>query len=198
MTTEAPGSPVFVKRRSVRPDLGPAGGGAVTWQNVKIVDAAGGGDFTTIQGAIDAITDASATNRYVVLVNGGDYTEATITLKEFVSLSGRGIETTSLRVTNASGGAIVEADKIQLRYSIDTLTLGPVNDFLYYYGHHVISSSECRILTLDYVEGKLYAIDCMHTGADGYCLKLYTYEELFGTHMPLALRQALLYEVHDL
>ena len=108
MVLEHPGTTTFVRRRSLRSDGGPTGG--VTWQNVKIVDAAGGGDFTTIQGAIDGITDQSNTNRYLVLINGGDYTEATITHKQYVSVGGRGRDITRILVTNASGGAIVDAD----------------------------------------------------------------------------------------
>lgn len=85
-------------------------GSGVGWQNVVIVDPAGGGDFTTVQAAIDSITDETSGNRYLVLMNGGDVTEALVTLKPFVFLGGRGEGVTNLRVTNAAGGGLVTAD----------------------------------------------------------------------------------------
>ncbi len=94
--------------------------------------------------------------------------------------------------------AIAEADKIQLRYSIDTLTLGPTVNFLGYMNQAVISASECRILTIGDVAGETYSISSMCTGAIGYCDKLCIYQERFGTPMPVALRKHLLYQVYDL
>lgn len=105
---EHAGTRAFIRRRALRKDFGVTP--ALKWQNVKIVDAAGGGDFTTVQGAIDGITDHTTSNRYLVLINGGDYTEATITLKSFVYVGGRGRDVTRIVVTNSSGGGIVDAD----------------------------------------------------------------------------------------
>lgn len=65
--------------------------------------AKSGGDYTTIQGAIDSITDASTTKRYVVLVYPGDYAE-NVTMKAYVDLAG--IKATSCRITPTSGTVI--------------------------------------------------------------------------------------------
>ena len=60
--------------------------------NVRIVQKAPVDDartFATIQGAINSITGASATNRFVVQVMPGTYTES-ITAKDFVDIEGIG------------------------------------------------------------------------------------------------------------
>lgn len=54
--------------------------------NTRVV-AKSGGDYTSIQAAIDSITDATDTNRYTVVVNPGVYTE-NVTLKNYVNLIG--------------------------------------------------------------------------------------------------------------
>lgn len=51
--------------------------------------AKSGGDYTTIQGAIDSITDATTTKRYLVKVYSGVYTEA-VTCKDYVDIIGEG------------------------------------------------------------------------------------------------------------
>lgn len=71
-----------------------------------VTSALTGGDFTTIQGAIDSIT-VGAGERYVVLIYPGTYTE-NVTLKDGVSLRGAG----------GAGDAIIRAT------SGDVLTLG--------------------------------------------------------------------------
>lgn len=58
----------------------------VSWQQVVIV-AKSGGAYTTIQGAIDSITDAADDKRYIVLVMPGEYAE-NVTLKNYVDLVG--------------------------------------------------------------------------------------------------------------
>jgi hypothetical protein len=63
--------------------------------NVVIV-AKSGGDFTTIQAAIDSITNASADRPYLVYVAPGIYAEK-VALKNFVSLEGAGQGTTIIR-----------------------------------------------------------------------------------------------------
>lgn len=68
-------------------------------QNVIIV-AKKGGDFSSIKLAIDSISDASSTNRYVVKVGPGVYEEDTITLKEYVNIEGYGVGTKIIPTTS--------------------------------------------------------------------------------------------------
>lgn len=56
-----------------------------------VIVAKSGGDFDTIQAAIDSITDASSSKHYIILVCPGIYTEDVI-LKDFVFLYGFGAE----------------------------------------------------------------------------------------------------------
>ncbi len=67
-----------------------------------IVVAKSGGDYTSIQAAVDSITDNDEFNRYLVWVAPGAYSEI-VTLKPYVSLQGAGTGTTVL-ISTASGG----------------------------------------------------------------------------------------------
>jgi hypothetical protein len=67
-----------------------------------------GGDYTTIQDAIDSITDASIAKLYVILVYPGTYTE-NIILKSFVSLIG-----TSGTHTSIAGTIVFPDDALNL------------------------------------------------------------------------------------
>lgn len=64
--------------------------------NVILVSPSGG-HFTSIQAALDSITDAAIDNWYVVLVGPGVYNEI-LTLKPFVSVVGHGILETRIEV----------------------------------------------------------------------------------------------------
>ena len=72
------------------------------YDNVVIV-AKSGGDYTTVQGAIDSITDASASNPYLVWVAPGVYNES-VAMKSHVHLQGAGQEATIITstITNSS------------------------------------------------------------------------------------------------
>lgn len=67
-----------------------------------IVVATGGGDFTSIQAAIDSVTDAASDNPYLVWVAPGEYTEA-VTLKPHVHLQGAGRGVTVITSTVSAG-----------------------------------------------------------------------------------------------
>jgi hypothetical protein len=72
------------------------------YQNVVVV-AASGGDFTSVQAAIDSISDAAADNPYLVWVAPGVYNE-TVTMKPYVHLRGAGQEATVITSTASSSG----------------------------------------------------------------------------------------------
>jgi len=65
--------------------------------------AKSGGDYTSVQSAIDSITDASISKRYSILVHPGDYAE-NITMKSYVDLIG--VSASTCRITPTTGTAI--------------------------------------------------------------------------------------------
>jgi len=65
--------------------------------------AKSGGDYTTIQGAIAGITDASATNVYTILIYSGIYTEnIDLTSKPYIHLKGSASRA-GITITSTSG-----------------------------------------------------------------------------------------------
>ncbi len=91
-----------------------AGGGA-SYQNVIIV-AQSGGDYTSIQAALDSIIDASASNRYLIYVAPGVYTEQ-VTMKQYVDIEGAGELTTKITFTGIFfSGTVVGANDAELRF----------------------------------------------------------------------------------
>lgn len=80
-------------------------GGSSTGFQQLVTVAKAGGDFTSIQDAIDSITDATTTKRYTVLVHPGDYAE-NIVGKAYVSIVGYGGSVSSYaRIRPTSGTA---------------------------------------------------------------------------------------------
>ncbi|MCX6032817.1 MAG: hypothetical protein NT169_26470 [Chloroflexi bacterium] len=85
--------------------------------NVVIV-AKSGGDFTTISAALASITDASDTNRYLVKVMPGVYSEH-VTMKPYVDIEGAGELTTRITYTGSASfdtGTVVGASNAELRF----------------------------------------------------------------------------------
>jgi hypothetical protein len=86
-------------------------------QNVVLV-AKSGGDYTSIQDALDGITDASAGNRYLVWVAPGTYTE-TVVMKSYVDIEGAGELATKITYTGFTLpglGTVVGTDDVELRF----------------------------------------------------------------------------------
>jgi pectin methylesterase-like acyl-CoA thioesterase len=88
-----------------------------------LVVAQSGGDFSSVQAALDSITDAGAANPYLVYVAPGVYTEQ-VMLKPYVTLAGAGEGTTILRWMGGSqspgsssdSATLVGADNAALRH----------------------------------------------------------------------------------
>jgi hypothetical protein len=74
-----------------------------SYPNVLVV-AKSGGDYTSIQAALDVITDATESNPYLVRVMPGIYEEP-VTLKPFVTVQGSGRKLTVISYTVTSTGA---------------------------------------------------------------------------------------------
>ncbi|HEY77131.1 MAG TPA: hypothetical protein G4O00_13315 [Thermoflexia bacterium] len=83
------------------------------YANVVTV-AKSGGDFTSIQEAINSITDASADNPYLVWVAPGVYNE-TVTLKPYVHLQGAGKGNTIVQADAPGDETLVLASDTSLR-----------------------------------------------------------------------------------
>jgi hypothetical protein len=87
------------------------------YENVVIV-AQSGGDFTSIQSALNSITDNSAANPYLVWVAPGTYTE-TVTMKQYVDIEGAGELLTKITFTGSAAtntGTVVGASNAELRF----------------------------------------------------------------------------------
>jgi hypothetical protein len=87
----------------------------------RIVVAKKGGDFTSIKSAVDYITGSSSTNRFVVEVGPGKFSEDEIDLvnKPYVSIVGSNIQTTEI-VPNSSSQHIF---KLGINNEISFLTI---------------------------------------------------------------------------
>ena len=93
------------------------------YQIVTVAKA--GGDFDTIQGAIDSITDATTTKRYAIKVYPGNYAES-VTMKNYVDIIGTG--RTNSRITGTSGTVLtfpsIKATILDMGIYVDYGTLG--------------------------------------------------------------------------
>lgn len=95
-----------------------------TYDNVIVV-AKDGGQFDTIQAALDSITDGDFDNRYLVWVAPGRYVER-VTMKPFVDIEGAGEWTTTIMYSGSlteTVGTVTGADASALR-SLTVLNTG--------------------------------------------------------------------------
>jgi hypothetical protein len=82
------------------------------YENVVIV-AISGGDYTSVQSAVDSITTASSSNPFLVWVAPGTYNES-VTLKSHVHLQGAGQDTTIISSTVTNGSPIASQGTLKL------------------------------------------------------------------------------------
>lgn len=95
-----------------------------SYQNIIVV-AQSGGDFTSIQAALDSIT-ATVSNRYLVYVAPGDYNEQ-VFMEPWVDIEGAGEgETTIQYATAVVTGTLIGADNAEARFlTVKTLSIAP-------------------------------------------------------------------------
>ncbi len=94
--------------------------------NVVVV-AKSGGDFDTVSAALASISDASDTNRYIVKVMPGVYTEQ-VTMKRYVDIEGSGELTTRITFDGTSGstGTLVGANDAEVRFlTVESTRVSP-------------------------------------------------------------------------
>ncbi len=96
-----------------------AGGSGVAYAQRYIV-AKTGGDFAAIQDAIDSISDASATKRYLIEVMPGKYAEQ-VTMQSWVDLRGASKHTVQIEFGD-TGGALILASSCQVEDLLFELT----------------------------------------------------------------------------
>lgn len=86
--------------------------------------APSGGDFTSPLDAINSITDASASNRYVVFVKAGTYVvDQNMALKPFVTLRGEGPDLTSIKLYSANDGVTLTSVFLAGASSVEDLSI---------------------------------------------------------------------------
>jgi len=107
--------------------------GAVTaskigfYSNVVIVSPSGG-DFTNPVDALNSITDASASNPYLVKIMPGVYDigSSSVQMKEYVDIEGSGENAT--KITGSAGGVVSGASNAEIRFlTINSSAVGMYN-----------------------------------------------------------------------
>jgi hypothetical protein len=85
--------------------IAPDRGVAVNWDNVLTVSKDGGGQYATIQDAINAVSGSGETNSYLIAISPGVYNEQAVLNKDYVTLRGAGIDSTTISYNDTGGGA---------------------------------------------------------------------------------------------
>lgn len=111
-----------------------------------------GGDFSSISSAIDSITDSSSTNKYLIQVGPGVYTEPMINLAAhpYVSLEGSNIMTTVITPDTSSHDIILIGESNEISFiTLQNAGTGfaglSVNDTGVYSQAHKVSFDNCNI-----------------------------------------------------
>lgn len=135
-----------------------------------------GNTYTTIQAAIDSITDASANKPYVVRVPPGIYDE-TATLQNYVSLTGAGKKATRIERSGTNEIGVYLADQSVLS-NLGVKTTGSAkclrnaSDNIVFWGHDVYLESEMDLVyasNASNVTGYFFNI-CGETNWDGFAI----------------------------
>lgn len=84
-------------------------------QTVTVDKSPGTGQFDSVKGAIDSITDASAVKPYVVEVGPGIFLEDQITMKPFVSIRGSGKLSTIIAANDPAQDLLIGAGSTLIR-----------------------------------------------------------------------------------
>src|SRR5207249_10808654 len=87
---------------------------ATPYRNVIVV-ARSGGDYASVQKALDGISDNSPTNRYLIWVAPGIYVE-TVTMKPYVDIEGAGEMVTKIVGDGTNTPTLFGASNAELRY----------------------------------------------------------------------------------
>lgn len=80
--------------------------------------AKSGAQFTSVQAAIDSISDASFSKRYLVWIGPGEYNEQ-VTLKSYIDLQGSGTDVTLISASGFSAnttGTLIGAENTEVRF----------------------------------------------------------------------------------
>jgi phage-related tail fiber protein len=81
---------------------------------VHVHQEPGEGQFSSVAAAVDAITDASATNRYLIHVGAGVFTESQIILKPYIALQGMGRDVTVIRAVNPNQHLMLATENVEI------------------------------------------------------------------------------------
>ncbi len=112
------------------------------YQNVRVVDAGGRGNYTKLSTALAAITDAAADKRYRILVYGAVAETDTVVAKSYIDVIGQGAASVTITKNGAGVGFnfndIVEAEWRDLKLvragaladtsNVDVLQIGQTTD----------------------------------------------------------------------
>ncbi len=143
--------------------------------------------YSTIQAAINSITDASLTNAYTIFIYPGTYNEA-VTLKSYVSIVGAGVDDVIIKGTGSTPAVTgPAADSGSGQCYISNLTIDGVGQnalllpdsnnskTLFVFNVQIISSVPTTYLTPAIVVNNAQSFDCFHlhcidTGNPNYSL----------------------------
>lgn len=178
--------------------IDPAAPFFIQGKDLKIITVAKrGGDFASVQAAVDSIIDSSDTNRYVVSVGPGLFIENQINLPEYVSVKGESIQTTLIQPADETADLFVmnlgcELSFMSLTGHINSVGSGKAaiyaedcGDFTQYhklsiynfdYGFRTIQNiGQENILYIEYVDLTCAVQSIYNTGSYVQAENFYTY-----------------------